>query len=413
MVSDQEIAEGLEALFRETNPNSFTSLNEVIHRLQSKLGFDLSTKIDFIRAHISFLFSTPQSAIPPPSSAPAPATVSPVVVSRPHPQNLNVNPNPNPNNSPNVVHPQLNVNVVHPQHRVFHHPPPPSAQSYFPRGPTEISFAQPGTGTVVSDSLSSPTAKESTQSRPKRRGGPGGLNKLCGVSPQLQAIVGQPALPRTEIVKQLWAYIRKNNLQDPSNKRKIICNDELRLVFEVDCTDMFQMNKLLSKHIVPLDPTKVPEQPSKKAKVEEAEVPSTDPAAPDTPAAPAVSAAPVTPAVSAASVTPDVSAAPVTPVVSAAPVTPAAIAPPAATVPPAPIVISEALAKFFGTSEKEMPQSEVYKRIEEYIKAQGLEDPLNSMVRCDTKLQELLGCESIPAPGIREALARNHLFQRA
>ena len=60
-----------------------------------------------------------------------------------------------------------------------------------------------------------------------------------------------------QIVKQLWAYIRKNNLQDPSNKRKIICNDELRLVFETDCTDMFQMNKLLAKHITPLDPTSI------------------------------------------------------------------------------------------------------------------------------------------------------------
>lgn len=58
-----------------------------------------------------------------------------------------------------------------------------------------------------------------------------------------------------QIVKQLWAYIRKHNLQDPGNKRKIICNDELRLVFETDCTDMFKMNKLLSKHIIPLEPT--------------------------------------------------------------------------------------------------------------------------------------------------------------
>lgn len=56
-----------------------------------------------------------------------------------------------------------------------------------------------------------------------------------------------------QIVKQLWAYIRKNNLQDPNNKRKIICNDELRLVFETDCTDMFKMNKLLSKHIITLN----------------------------------------------------------------------------------------------------------------------------------------------------------------
>lgn len=56
-----------------------------------------------------------------------------------------------------------------------------------------------------------------------------------------------------QIVKQLWAYIRKNNLQDPNNKRKIICNDELRLLFETDCTDMFKMNKLLSKHITSLN----------------------------------------------------------------------------------------------------------------------------------------------------------------
>lgn len=63
-----------------------------------------------------------------------------------------------------------------------------------------------------------------------------------------------PLLCFFQIVKQLWAYIRKNNLQDPSNKRKIICNDELRLVFETDCTDMFKMNKLLAKHIIPLEP---------------------------------------------------------------------------------------------------------------------------------------------------------------
>lgn len=50
-------------------------------------------------------------------------------------------------------------------------------------------------------------------------------------------------------------YIRKHNLQDPENKRKIICDDALRLVFETDCTDMFKMNKLLAKHILTLDPS--------------------------------------------------------------------------------------------------------------------------------------------------------------
>lgn len=58
-----------------------------------------------------------------------------------------------------------------------------------------------------------------------------------------------------QIVRQLWAYIRKNNLQDPGNKRKIICDDALRVVFETDCTDMFKMNKLLAKHIIALEPS--------------------------------------------------------------------------------------------------------------------------------------------------------------
>lgn len=58
---------------------------------------------------------------------------------------------------------------------------------------------------------------------------------------------------KKQIVKMLWAYIRENNLQDPDDKRKIICNDQLKILFDTDATDMFKMNKLLSKHIIPLD----------------------------------------------------------------------------------------------------------------------------------------------------------------
>lgn len=58
-------------------------------------------------------------------------------------------------------------------------------------------------------------------------------------------------------MKQLWVYIKKNNLQDPNNKRKIVCDDALRLVFETDSTDMFKMNKLLAKHIIPFQPTSI------------------------------------------------------------------------------------------------------------------------------------------------------------
>lgn len=46
---------------------------------------------------------------------------------------------------------------------------------------------------------------------------------------------------------------KEQQLQDTDNKRKIICNDALHVVFETECTDMFKMNKLLDKHIIPLD----------------------------------------------------------------------------------------------------------------------------------------------------------------
>lgn len=186
----------------------------------------------------------------------------------------------------------------------------------------------------------------------KRRGGPGGLSKICGVSPELQVIVGEPAMPRTQIVKQLWAYIRKNNLQDPNNKRKIICNDELRVVFETDCTDMFKMNKLLAKHIIPLEPTKDEGPVAKKSKTEDLDAASES------------------------------------------------------EVDQTPFGVSDALASFLGTGEKELPQSEALKRILDYIKYNQLEDQTDTtMIHCDSKLQQLFGCENLSTLSVPEMLA--------
>ncbi|XWS45312.1 hypothetical protein CRYUN_Cryun15aG0125700 [Craigia yunnanensis] len=89
----------------------------------------------------------------------------------------------------------------------------------------------------------------------KRRGG--GFNKVCSLSPQLQELLGVPALARTEVVKQIWTYIREKNLQDPVNKKNIICDEPLHALFGVHSIDMFQMNKFLSKHIRPLDSDEV------------------------------------------------------------------------------------------------------------------------------------------------------------
>lgn len=66
----------------------------------------------------------------------------------------------------------------------------------------------------------------------------------------LAAIVGDKALPRTEIVKKMWVYIKKNDLQDKKNKRNINADEKLKLVFGgKNQVSMFEMAKLISKHI--------------------------------------------------------------------------------------------------------------------------------------------------------------------
>lgn len=66
----------------------------------------------------------------------------------------------------------------------------------------------------------------------------------------LAAVVGSKPIPRTEVVKQLWVYIKKNNLQDPKNKRNINADDKLLKVFDGKKTvNMFEMTKLVSKHL--------------------------------------------------------------------------------------------------------------------------------------------------------------------
>ncbi len=70
------------------------------------------------------------------------------------------------------------------------------------------------------------------------------------ISDDLKAVVGPGPLPRTEIIKKLWAYIKKNNLQDEKNKRNIIPDEKLAKVFGGKAAiDMFQMTKKVSAHI--------------------------------------------------------------------------------------------------------------------------------------------------------------------
>jgi upstream activation factor subunit UAF30 len=69
-------------------------------------------------------------------------------------------------------------------------------------------------------------------------------------SPALAEVVGSKAIPRTEVTKKLWLYIKKNKLQDAKNKRMIKADAALKTVFGGKATvSMFEMTKLVNKHL--------------------------------------------------------------------------------------------------------------------------------------------------------------------
>jgi len=76
-----------------------------------------------------------------------------------------------------------------------------------------------------------------------------GLAKPMTVSADLAAIVGAGPMPRTEVTKKLWAYIKANNLQDATNKRNINPDAKLAKVLGTETVNMFAMTKLVSKHL--------------------------------------------------------------------------------------------------------------------------------------------------------------------
>jgi chromatin remodeling complex protein RSC6 len=80
-------------------------------------------------------------------------------------------------------------------------------------------------------------------------GARGGLQRPVTPSSDLAAITGSDPLPRSQVVSKVWDHIRKNNLQDPNNKREIVADDKLRKVFGKDRCSMFEMNKHLSRHL--------------------------------------------------------------------------------------------------------------------------------------------------------------------
>src|SRR5437867_5452290 len=109
-----------------------------------------------------------------------------------------------------------------------------------------------------------PAAKKSAKKAAPKKAAPKKAAKKTGVkrkpnaafmkamtpSPTLAAVVGSNALPRTEVTKKIWDYIKKNKLQDSINRRLINADDKLRQVFGgKKQVSMFEMTKLVSNHL--------------------------------------------------------------------------------------------------------------------------------------------------------------------
>ena len=83
----------------------------------------------------------------------------------------------------------------------------------------------------------------------KKATGTSAFMKPMNISDELAAVIGKGPMPRSEVVKALWVYIKKNDLQNPKNKRNIIADAKLKPVFGKDEVTMFEMTKLVSKHL--------------------------------------------------------------------------------------------------------------------------------------------------------------------
>jgi len=99
------------------------------------------------------------------------------------------------------------------------------------------------------ETVESEGASRRKRTEKKAAGAKGGFATEYTLSDPLAQIIGVERLSRPQVVKQLWDYIKKNQLQNPDNRKEILLDDKMKAVFGGDKIDMFMMNKALGKHL--------------------------------------------------------------------------------------------------------------------------------------------------------------------
>ena len=91
-------------------------------------------------------------------------------------------------------------------------------------------------------------AKKAAKPKVKRKPNAAFMKPLTPSGP-LAAIIGATPMPRTEVTSKIWAYIKKNKLQDAVNRRMINADDKLKALFGKAQASMFELTKYVSKHL--------------------------------------------------------------------------------------------------------------------------------------------------------------------
>jgi upstream activation factor subunit UAF30 len=104
------------------------------------------------------------------------------------------------------------------------------------------------TNTVSSRESRKRKAASKSSAPPKKR--KVGTQPPYQLSDELAAVVGKSIMPRPQVVSGIWMYIKAHNLQNPNNKREIFCDDALRKVMKKDKVTMFNMNQLITPHLL-------------------------------------------------------------------------------------------------------------------------------------------------------------------
>ncbi|KAG5061719.1 hypothetical protein AAZX31_01G228400 [Glycine max] len=117
--------------------------------------------------------------------------------------------------------------------------PPPETHTFM--------RTRPSSAALRTISVSCCTVSQSSKPARKIRG----IMKPRKVSPEMEDLVGAPEMARTQVLKRIWAYIKDNNLQDPTDKRTINCDEKLKKVFAgKDQVEMLEIARLISPHFL-------------------------------------------------------------------------------------------------------------------------------------------------------------------